>query len=347
VSHVYQNGGVYTATVTFNPGSGQSVSNTASVTIAQGIQLNTNGPYTGQVGQNIVFSVAASGAPVDTFFTWDFGDGTSLPGPSVTKSYSSHGVFTVTLTARSNSTGLYASTTTTATIMAAPQNLSVTITGPSQGTAGAPLSFSANASGSFQGQVSYTWSFGDGTGQSTGQSVSHTFANPGTFTISVSGTTNGSPSVTDSDNLGVTVTPSGPTVSLPTGWNLIGAPTGTTVPQASGVLYTINASGAYDAVPLTQGMQGGTGYWAFFPAPAVIVLSGQSSTMASTPAPAGQWEMIGNPNATQSATVSGADVVYIYSPSRGSYQATDTLAPGQGAWAMSNAGGTIVITATQ
>jgi hypothetical protein len=42
-------------------------------------------------------------------------------------------------------------------------------------------------------------------------------------------------------------------------------------------------------------------------------------------------------------TISGADTVYTYDPVAGQYIAATTLKPGQGAWVLSNAGGTITL----
>jgi hypothetical protein len=53
--------------------------------------------------------------------------------------------------------------------------------------------------------------------------------------------------------------------------------------------------------------------------------------------------MIGDPSGVAPATVAGADVVYAYDPANG-YQLTTTVLQGQGAWAMSESGGTISVT---
>lgn len=60
-------------------------------------------------------------------------------------------------------------------------------------------------------------------------------------------------------------------------------------------------------------------------------------------APAGQWVMLGNPSATQTLTVRGADAVFRFDPAANGYISTDSLAPGQGAWVLSSAGGTVTI----
>ena len=139
-------------------------------------------------------------------------------------------------------------------------------------------------------------------------------------------------------------TPTGPSVTYSTGWNLIGAPAGTTVTQASGVLYTYEAGDtAYESLPNTSPVVGGRGYWAYFTAPTTVTLNGTSASSAGIAAPAGQWVMVGNPSTSTSVTVRGADVVYAWNVSTGAYQATTTLSPGQGAWAIILNGGTVTV----
>jgi hypothetical protein len=84
----------------------------------------------------------------------------------------------------------------------------------------------------------------------------------------------------------------------------------------------------------------GAGYWEYFPSPGTAFIPSGSPQTATVQLPAGHWVMIGNPGGF-SATVKGADTVYNYDGS--AYQATTTLQPGQGAWAISLNGGTATI----
>jgi PKD repeat protein len=54
---------------------------------------------------------------------------------------------------------------------------------PQSGIAGAPVSFSASVTDPY-GEPTYSWTFGDG-GQATGPSVSHAYASPGTYTVTM------------------------------------------------------------------------------------------------------------------------------------------------------------------
>ena len=311
-----------------------------------GLTVSAGGPYNGTTGQPVAFSASVAGGSGGVAFTWNFGDGTTQIGQNVSKIFQAPGTYTVTVTANRVSTGDTGTAQTTATIQAQAQALSVTISGPTQGGAGNWLTFSASASGSFQGTVNYSWNFGDGTPSVPGPSVTHTFSQAGSFTVTVNAVTTGNPSATSSATQTVVVSASGPSATYAAGWNLVGAPAGTTFTAAAAPLYTLNASGSYDSVPASEGVIGGRGYWAYFAGQTTVQFAGAGTNTATVSAPAGQYVMIGNPSATQNATVTGADTVYTYDAAGDAYAASNVLKPGAGAWALSNAGGTITITAT-
>jgi hypothetical protein len=128
------------------------------------------------------------------------------------------------------------------------------------------------------------------------------------------------------------------------GWVLVAAPGGTTFSGAQGSLYTLQAGDdAYESLSPNTGVAAGEGYWAYFAGPATVALSGQSTSNAAIQAPAGVWVMVGNPSATDTLAVHGADTVFVYDAAGGQYSQTTTLNPGQGAWALSYSGGTITI----
>ena len=135
-----------------------------------------------------------------------------------------------------------------------------------------------------------------------------------------------------------------PALSLQSGWNLVGGPAGTVFNGAL-ALYTYQAPDtAYESLPTATVFASGIGAWAYFSAPATISLPQASSALpALVTLPAGHFVMVGNPGCT-TATVSGADEVLMFNPSSNSYTSTTTLAPGQGAWAVSTKGGTLTMT---
>jgi len=137
--------------------------------------------------------------------------------------------------------------------------------------------------------------------------------------------------------------PSPTNVTYGPGWNLLAAPN-TALPVESYSWDPLAAS--YTLVAAGTSLNPGSGYWAYFSAYTTVTLL-DSRPSAQITAPAGAWVMIGNPNALSQATVSGADAVYTYNAGAGRYERTNTLAPGAGAWARSNSGGTITISTAQ
>ncbi|HZU76535.1 MAG TPA: Gmad2 immunoglobulin-like domain-containing protein [Dehalococcoidia bacterium] len=128
------------------------------------------------------------------------------------------------------------------------------------------------------------------------------------------------------------------------GWNLVAGPAGTRFSQALGPLYTLRAGDiGYRAESAAAPAAGGVGYWAYFATATTVSLVDSGTQAASLTAPAGRWLMIGNPSATATAQIRGADVVLRYDAASANYVAVGSLAPGQGAWAISLSGGTIAI----
>ena len=134
----------------------------------------------------------------------------------------------------------------------------------------------------------------------------------------------------------------GITVSYAAGWNLVAGPSNTVLNGALGPIYTFQASDSnYETLSSNTPLAAGLGYWALFATPVTETLPLvplQTQTIALPPS---HWVMVGNPNSV-AVNVSGADIVYTYSPTTG-YTLATSLAPGQGAWVFSHAGGTLVM----
>jgi hypothetical protein len=122
-------------------------------------------------------------------------------------------------------------------------------------------------------------------------------------------------------------------ITYPSGWNLVSGPDGSTLNGAEGLLYTLQPGNSdYQAVPASSALHGCWGYWAFFPDGGSLNPSADTADRCDVPTLPGQWVMVGNPTATQTLSFSGIDQALTYSPD-GGYQATQELAPGQGAFA--------------
>lgn len=121
-SHAYPAAGTYSATLTVTDAQGASGSDTATVTISppapnQSPIANAGPDKTGAIRTNISFSGSGSYDPDGTIsnYAWNFGDGTTGSGVSVTHKYTKTGIFTVTLTVTDNK-GAASQDTATVTI---------------------------------------------------------------------------------------------------------------------------------------------------------------------------------------------------------------------------------------
>jgi PKD repeat protein len=311
------------------------------------------------VGQPVSFTYAATtsfgiGFSSITSMLINYGDGAPLPlnPPSgvVSHTYTSPGFYSILVTATDTSGQLGQATAgvqvTPGPISNQPPTNVLIVNSPSQGTAGQPVNFNAATAiavnpGAFI--QSYVWNYSDG-GSDFGQSVSHVFSSPGSYTVTLTVTDSTGASAQNRSTITVSAgTPPpapGVSVTYQAGWNIVAAPTGTTITGASLPLYTFQTGDTVYRTASTT--QSGLGYWAFFNSvtTANIPFTGpQTITKALQPS---AFVMIGNSSSSQ-ATVTGADVVYAYNANSG-YQLTTTLQPGQGAWALSYSGGNVTVT---
>jgi len=330
-------------------------------------------PLYGTAGAALTFSAIPVSAPVSQY-QWDFGDGQGGVGQTASHTYALPGTYTVTLTAF-GAFGTIATGVTTATISPAPVPrvngvlagsssvpsalgfLAVNAYGPYNGTAGAPVAFTGSASGS--GAPQFTWDFGDGQG-GAGATVSHTYGAPGTFIVrlTVIDLQTGQSGVTSSSAIiapaGATTAPTGagataisagaPVIRYPAGWNLVAGPAGTPFPQALSPLYTWQPGDTtYETLRAEAGVQAGAGYWAYFPQPASVSLTGASTDTAIVNLSPGEVVLAGNPSASATVTVRGADSAMAYDAAFARYRSVQSLPPGAAAWVSVGSGGTVTL----
>lgn len=120
-SHTYMMNGNYTVSLTVTDDAGDS--GTATTTTAIGLgnippASNPNGPYSGTVGNAVMFDGTASSDPDGNIvsYNWDFGDGNVGSGQTPGHIYTTPGTYNVTLTVTDNA-GATDSAMTTATIL--------------------------------------------------------------------------------------------------------------------------------------------------------------------------------------------------------------------------------------
>jgi PKD repeat protein len=108
VNKSYATAGTYTVTLTVTDNAGATGSTTHTVTITAANQPPTANftatPSPASVGTPVTFSGSTSVDPDGTIvgYAWNFGDGTTGSGVTVSKSYSTAGTYTVTLTVTDN-----------------------------------------------------------------------------------------------------------------------------------------------------------------------------------------------------------------------------------------------------
>jgi PKD repeat protein len=125
---------------------------------------------------------------------WTFGDGNSSTAVNPLYQYASAGTYDVTL-AVSNGSGFSSLTRTAYITVNLPPPPVAAFTGtPPAGIAPFTVQFTDASTGS---PTSWTWVFGDG-GTSIAQSPSHTYANYGNYTVSLTATNTGGSNTTSS-----------------------------------------------------------------------------------------------------------------------------------------------------
>ena len=170
-----QMAGTYTCTITVG-----TQSNSATTEVVIYPMPTANFTYTtvceGSATQFTSTSTTNPAGQAIQNYQWNFGDGQTGTGATVNHTYASAGTYQVTLTV---SCGGHCTNqkTQTVTVNAQP-SANFTYTTVCQGNA---TQFTSTSAGQIQ---SYSWNFGDGqTG--TGQNVSHTYANAGTYQVTL------------------------------------------------------------------------------------------------------------------------------------------------------------------
>ena len=173
VSHAYSVGRVFTVTLTVTDGAGSSASvvrviNVSSVAAPSGptsLDVLPDPPF---VDKQAVFTStqkAATGHSIERY-EWDFGDGTTASSttPSISKTFTTLGVFVVTVTAFDDlgQSGIAVKTVTVGSSVTAP--VAVFTVAPTSPTAGVQATFVGTSStvGAGATIVNYTWNSGDG-----------------------------------------------------------------------------------------------------------------------------------------------------------------------------------------
>lgn len=152
----------------------------------------------------------ASARGVDVEWDLDGNGSYEADGRTVTRTYTARGPVTVRMRVRDDDGDILRTVTKTITVNGPPA-VSYTFA-PASPMEDGPVAFSATASDAEGDAVTLSWSFGDGA-TATGASPSHTFANPGNFTVVVTARDEGGLTATQSRTVTVRQDP-GPTAAF-------------------------------------------------------------------------------------------------------------------------------------
>ncbi len=179
-THLYEADGAYTVSLTVKTSSGCPT----TVTRNGYIQINTFAASI--ISKNTAclstpFSLQGNTNSSMGTWDWDLGDGTSVSEQNPTVTYAADGDYVVTLNAES---AIGCKAIATKTIKVNPQMLANFSADALHGCSGSDFTtiFTSDA----LGMASYVWDFGDGTTQTTtANTVSHTYTDDGSYTISL------------------------------------------------------------------------------------------------------------------------------------------------------------------
>lgn len=155
---------------------------------------NANGPYNGNIDEEIQFTGSVVGGTSPYTWHWDFGDDTTSTEQNPTHAYSSYGTFTVTLTVTDD--GENTDEDITSAIISQQNDPPVKPSVPSgktSGKAGTEYTYTSSTTDPEGDDLYYLWSWGDGTDSgwlgpySNGEtsSASHTWDEQSSYEIKV------------------------------------------------------------------------------------------------------------------------------------------------------------------
>ena len=183
-THAYAAAGTYTVKLVVNY-------NNCNDSTTQTITVNT-----GPVSQFSASPVAGCSVPFTTQFTntstgasgylWIFGDGNTSSATNPSHTYTSFGLYTVSLVSF-GANGCNDTLTIPNYIDLTQPSISISST-PQASCAPSNITFTATVNSNIPAS-SYFWTFGDGNTAAGGASISHVYANPGTYSVTVNYTT--------------------------------------------------------------------------------------------------------------------------------------------------------------
>ena len=179
----------------------------------------TFSPTNPTINQDVGFN-ASSFTVSNGTFAWDFGDGQTCAGVTLTHRYVRNGTFTVTLTATSDTRATSSSSRTINVSATLPAQVANFTFSPTQPSINQDVSFTANSGpipgvpglpggggpGATPFGATYNWDFGDGTSSVGGASATHRYTRGGTYTVRLTVTSDAALSATTTRQITVSTT---------------------------------------------------------------------------------------------------------------------------------------------
>jgi len=188
VTHTYLESGSFTVNLTIRDDDGAEGMDTTSVNVLNLDPIADAGnDFTASVGENLTFNGSASTDPDGTIvnYTWDFDDDSIGYNMSLNHTFDSPGKYDVTLFVRDNLGDTDFVIIKVSIEAIPPVNLSIDAV--SEGNEGESINFTGSAV--YPGNLTFTWDFGDG-GFDAGMNVTYTYADEGTFNVTLTVSTN-------------------------------------------------------------------------------------------------------------------------------------------------------------
>lgn len=169
----------------------------------------TSSPQTVYTSETITFNATATNATNGSAvkYMWDFGDGNTATGTTVTHAYADNGSYIVRLSVTSDDR-IIGSSTATKTVLNRPPTASF-IKNFTAAKTGELIQFDGSSSDDLDGMiVDYSWDFGDGN-TASGKVINYTYVSWGVYTITLT--------VTDDDGEAANVSLTRTVLIAPTG----------------------------------------------------------------------------------------------------------------------------------
>ncbi|MFN7151952.1 MAG: PKD domain-containing protein, partial [Microthrixaceae bacterium] len=191
-SHTFSTAGTYVVALTVTDNFGATGTATTTVTVDPNLApqaVATTATPIAIAPATISFSSADSVDPDGIIVTrrWNFGDGSPLSlTPNPTKTYTSPGNYVVTLTVIDDNGAQDVASLNISVLSVNQAPVAVANATPDFGKAPLEVAFSSAGSADPDGTiVGYEWNFGDGSPTSTDANPTHVYANPGSYTATL------------------------------------------------------------------------------------------------------------------------------------------------------------------